>query len=78
MNLRTFLDLLSHHHVCFFLLFFLKKSIHFILIDIKGTMRDYQIHGLNWLISLYENGINGILADEMVDFRRKKKKNRIS
>jgi len=31
----------------------------------SGTMRDYQIRGLNWLISLYENGINGILADEM-------------
>ena len=30
-----------------------------------GEMRDYQIRGLNWLISLYENGINGILADEM-------------
>ncbi|KAK9722597.1 chromatin remodeling complex Adenosinetriphosphatase [Basidiobolus ranarum] len=30
-----------------------------------GTMRDYQIHGLNWMISLFENGINGILADEM-------------
>ncbi|KAJ1343391.1 hypothetical protein BSLG_001981, partial [Batrachochytrium salamandrivorans] len=30
-----------------------------------GQMRDYQIQGLNWLISLYENGINGILADEM-------------
>lgn len=29
-------------------------------------MRDYQLHGLNWLIKLYENGINGILADEMV------------
>lgn len=28
-------------------------------------MRDYQIQGLNWLITLYENGINGILADEM-------------
>lgn len=32
---------------------------------INGTMRDYQIRGLNWMISLYENGINGILADEM-------------
>ena len=31
-----------------------------------GTMRDYQIEGLNWLISLYDRGINGILADEMV------------
>eukprot|EP01116_Phalansterium_solitarium_P005922 TRINITY_DN181_c1_g1_i1.p1 TRINITY_DN181_c1_g1~~TRINITY_DN181_c1_g1_i1.p1 ORF type:complete len:1111 (+),score=402.66 TRINITY_DN181_c1_g1_i1:110-3442(+) len=30
-----------------------------------GTMRDYQLHGLNWLIQLYESGINGILADEM-------------
>ncbi|PWN29206.1 putative ISW2-ATPase component of a two subunit chromatin remodeling complex [Jaminaea rosea] len=30
-----------------------------------GTMRDYQIQGLNWMISLYHNGINGILADEM-------------
>ncbi|KAJ3102943.1 hypothetical protein HDU97_000182 [Phlyctochytrium planicorne] len=30
-----------------------------------GTMRDYQLQGLNWLISLYHNGINGVLADEM-------------
>lgn len=30
-----------------------------------GQMRDYQVRGLNWMISLYENGINGILADEM-------------
>ena len=28
-------------------------------------MRDYQVRGLNWMISLYENGLNGILADEM-------------
>lgn len=47
-------------HVCFMIL---------ILIDIKaGEMRDYQIRGLNWMISLYENGINGILADEMVSW----------
>lgn len=30
-----------------------------------GDMRDYQLRGLDWMISLYENGINGILADEM-------------
>lgn len=30
-----------------------------------GKMRDYQVQGLNWMISLYQNGINGILADEM-------------
>lgn len=42
---------------------------HFVSrIDVKsGKMRDYQVRGLNWLISLYENGINGILADEMVN-----------
>jgi SWI/SNF-related matrix-associated actin-dependent regulator of chromatin subfamily A member 5 len=34
----------------------------------SGDMRDYQVRGLNWMISLYENGINGILADEMVIF----------
>lgn len=37
-----------------------------ILVVKGGTMRDYQIQGLNWMISLYHNGINGILADEMV------------
>jgi SWI/SNF-related matrix-associated actin-dependent regulator of chromatin subfamily A member 5 len=31
-----------------------------------GTLREYQMQGLNWLIHLYDNGINGILADEMV------------
>lgn len=30
-----------------------------------GQMRDYQVRGLNWMISLYENNINGVLADEM-------------
>lgn len=44
-------------------------SILSCLLDVKwGKLRDYQVRGLNWLISLYENGINGILADEMVGF----------
>ncbi|XP_063696785.1 probable global transcription activator SNF2L1 [Culicoides brevitarsis] len=30
-----------------------------------GEMRDYQLRGLNWMITLYKNDINGILADEM-------------
>lgn len=38
----------------------------YVLSGIKGKLRDYQLAGLNWLIRLYENGINGILADEMV------------
>lgn len=28
-------------------------------------MRNYQLDGLNWLLSLYDNYMNGILADEM-------------
>lgn len=28
-----------------------------------GTMRAYQLEGLNWMIRLQENGVNGILAD---------------
>ncbi|KAF4567505.1 hypothetical protein EYR40_006508 [Pleurotus pulmonarius] len=32
---------------------------------IHGTMRPYQLQGLNWMISLHHNGLNGILADEM-------------
>lgn len=32
---------------------------------IQGSLRNYQILGLNWLIGLYENSISGILADEM-------------
>lgn len=43
------------------------KMVLIFISDIKnGEMRDYQIRGLNWMINLYENGINGILADEMV------------
>ncbi|KAH7108257.1 SNF2 family DNA-dependent ATPase [Auriculariales sp. MPI-PUGE-AT-0066] len=30
-----------------------------------GKMREYQIQGLNWMVSLHHNGMNGILADEM-------------
>ena len=33
---------------------------------INGTMRPYQLQGLNWMVSLQHNGLNGILADEMV------------
>jgi len=30
-----------------------------------GQLRDYQVQGLNWMIALHQNGLNGILADEM-------------
>ncbi|CAG98894.1 DNA translocase [Kluyveromyces lactis] len=31
----------------------------------EGKLRDYQVYGLNWLISLHESKLSGILADEM-------------
>ena len=31
----------------------------------EGKLREYQVQGLNWLISLFENRLSGILADEM-------------
>ncbi|EAU30536.1 SNF2-family ATP dependent chromatin remodeling factor snf21 [Aspergillus terreus NIH2624] len=32
---------------------------------VGGTLKEYQIRGLQWMISLYNNNLNGILADEM-------------
>jgi len=31
----------------------------------NGQLKEFQLTGLNWMINLYEIGINGILADEM-------------
>jgi len=30
-----------------------------------GILRDYQIKGIKWMMSLWQNGLNGILADQM-------------
>ena len=30
-----------------------------------GTLKTYQLQGLQWLVSLYNNNLHGILADEM-------------
>ena len=32
---------------------------------VGGSLKEYQIKGLQWMISLYNNSLNGILADEM-------------
>lgn len=32
---------------------------------LRGTLREYQHYGLDWLSGLYANNTNGILADEM-------------
>ncbi|KAF8328295.1 hypothetical protein F5887DRAFT_924404 [Amanita rubescens] len=39
----------------------LEESPNFIHV----TMRAYDLQGLNWMVSLHHNGLNGILADEM-------------
>lgn len=30
-----------------------------------GKLKSYQLKGIKWLISLWQNGLNGILADQM-------------
>ncbi|CAK9437972.1 uncharacterized protein LODBEIA_P23500 [Lodderomyces beijingensis] len=32
---------------------------------VGGTLKEYQMKGLEWMVSLYNNNLNGILADEM-------------
>ena len=32
---------------------------------VGGQLKQYQVSGLEWLVSLYNNNLNGILADEM-------------
>lgn len=41
---------------------FPKVPIPFLL---RGTLREYQRNGLDWLVGLYNSQTNGILADEM-------------
>lgn len=32
---------------------------------VGGTLKEYQLYGIQWMVSLYNNRLNGILADEM-------------
>ena len=32
---------------------------------LRGSLREYQIIGLDWLVTLHNKRLNGILADEM-------------
>ncbi|KAJ2331156.1 ATP-dependent DNA helicase Snf21, partial [Coemansia sp. RSA 2673] len=32
---------------------------------VGGSLKEYQLRGLEWMVSLYNNRLNGILADEM-------------
>lgn len=39
--------------------------------QITGTLREYQMLGLSWLVKCYDHGVNAILADEMVGIHMK-------
>lgn len=43
-------------------LFIFIAQVPFLL---KGSLREYQHVGLEWLITIYTRRLNGILADEM-------------
>lgn len=35
------------------------------LAGLRSTLRDYQVHGVTWLLYLYDNGLGGLLCDDM-------------
>lgn len=40
----------------------IKTKVPFLL---RGILREYQLIGLDWLVTMHEKHLNGILADEM-------------
>lgn len=32
---------------------------------VGGSLKDYQLKGVEWMVSLYNNSLNGVLADEV-------------
>ena len=38
-----------------------------IFICVSLQLKPYQLTSLNWLVLMHEQGVNGILADEMVN-----------
>jgi len=43
-----------------------EESVKQPLLLTGGELKPYQVVGIEWLVSLYNNHLNGILADEMV------------
>ncbi|PAN45300.1 hypothetical protein PAHAL_9G108900 [Panicum hallii] len=42
-----------------------KEQANLVPLMTGGNLKSYQIKGVKWLISLWQNGLNGILADQM-------------
>ena len=43
----------------------IKSETQRLLPMMRAELREYQLKGVKWLIALYQNGLNGILADQM-------------
>ncbi|KAI9248605.1 SNF2 family N-terminal domain-containing protein [Sporodiniella umbellata] len=43
----------------------IKEEVSQPTILVGGKLKDYQLKGLQWMVSLFNNHLNGILADEM-------------
>ncbi|KAJ3526042.1 hypothetical protein NMY22_g10329 [Coprinellus aureogranulatus] len=50
---------------CYAIAHHIKETVRQPRIFFEGTLKEYQIKGLQWMVSLYNNRLNGILADEM-------------
>lgn len=44
---------------------FEKEQAELVPLLTGGKLKSYQLKGVKWLISLWQNGLNGILADQM-------------
>ncbi|CAM6007180.1 unnamed protein product [Sphagnum balticum] len=42
-----------------------KEQMEIVPLVTGGRLKGYQLRGIKWLISLWQNGLNGILADQM-------------
>lgn len=42
-----------------------KEQAELVPLMTGGRLKAYQIKGVKWMISLWQNGLNGILADQM-------------
>lgn len=42
-----------------------KEQAELVPLMTGGKLKSYQMKGVKWLISLWQNGLNGILADQM-------------
>lgn len=42
-----------------------KQQAEIVPLMTGGMLKSYQMKGVKWMISLWQNGLNGILADQM-------------